>query len=126
MEVSEVGGTADLFDLLTPLMPIDLTDLIKQRQTLFALHQTKSIFSKILVVVCIDIVLLTGLVIWLNATIDLINLEIFVLEGLFVANLGFAVVCRFVAPKFYLPFLINTILSAVIFHCLFLVWSLLL
>jgi hypothetical protein len=86
------------------------------RRLFFALHQYNPFFLRLSIALVVDFIVLLVLLTWLIKVVDIADLEIFLLEALFVINIGFAVISRFVAPRFYLTFLINSLLSVILFR----------
>jgi hypothetical protein len=89
---------------------------IRPRRILFVLHQYRSVFIKILIALCIDVLVLLGLVLWINATPDISIAGSAVIPSLIVINIGLTVVARFTLKKFYLTFLFNIVLAPLIFY----------
>jgi len=95
---------------------------IRLRRILFVLHQYKSFFSCLLVIVCIDILVLTGLVVWINATPDVSIVTIAIIPSLIIINVCLTVVARFILKKHYLTFLFNILLAPLIFYGIWCGW----
>jgi hypothetical protein len=81
----------------------------------FPRHRYKSLFNALLVTIAADVLLSCAVIFWFKGHPDLIVFQGGTIPALIVINLGLAVACRFAAPRFYLLFLINSILSAMLF-----------
>ena len=82
----------------------------------------KSLFIKISIAIGIDVILLSVCIIWMQATPDISIVEILLLPAIFIINIGLGVASKFIIPKLYAVFLINSVLAAIIFHLLFNGW----
>lgn len=96
---------------------------IRLPRILFVLHQYRSFFIKILIAVCIDILVLSITLVWINIMSNASIVEIAIAPSLIVINLGFTIVARFTIRKLYLVLLFNILLAPFIFYSLKCGWS---
>lgn len=81
----------------------------------------KSLLVRILFANGIDIVFLSVFIIWMQANPDFYysSIEILLLMAIFVINIGLAVAAKYVMNSLYMPLILNSVLSVLIFHLLF-------
>ena len=82
----------------------------------------KSLLIRILIAIAVDVLLLSIFIIWMHPTPEESILEYLLLLAIFVINIGFAVVSKYIMKLLYLPFILNSVIAVVIFHLLFKGW----
>jgi len=85
---------------------------------LFQLHRYKVLLARLAIIVGADILFLSGVIVWFRANPGFLIFRGAVPASLMAINLALAIAYRFVSPKFYMVFLINSIFSVLIFYLL--------
>jgi len=85
-------------------------------------HKIRLLAIKILIAIGIDLVAFLVLITLWKPTPDESTIELLLLMGIFVINIGLAIAFKYTVRSWYFPLLLNSIIAVMVFHGVMIGW----